>query len=395
MNNRQNDSKKASFWSTLPGTITKITALIVAITGLIAALSKIDILEDVCKKVDTLSYALETKWCEELPYGLTNSMESQDSLYWFHVQADNQSRLPLHLFIYFEVRDGPAQVSPEPIERTVDPGEKYSENVDPRFYFLKSDTSTDFSLQVTWEIKDDKENHLRGNTEETRLLSKHKLCCNLTTCEGNPVPKDFLIASLTAWVQSSDDRLKKLAEWLLEECESDTASLSLADKWFASCYRKLFGGDLPAITIASSFNIFRMQGVQTIRTPSQILQQGKADPLEAALLVAALSKPTLEKLGVRLVLFTLPESADSSETRSFLLSWPVEDKWCALDLVKVTMSYEDNQNVASSRVAKLLEESPMIIDSLNTDGVYIDEKECIVALDFAEAAGHFGIRGLP
>ena len=393
MNNRQNDNKKASFWSTLPGTITKITALIVAITGLVAALSKIDILEDVFKRPDTLSYALETKWCGNLPYGLTNSIESQDSLYWFHVQADNQSDLPLHLFIYFKVRHGPAQAPLEPLQRTVDPGGKLSENMDPAFEFLKDDI--DSSLQVNWEIRDEKGSLLRHGTEEIRLLSKHKMCWNLTTCEGNPIPKDFLIASLTAWVQSSDDRLKEVGQWLLGECESDTASLSLADKWFATCYRRLFYGHLRAITIDSSLNILPMQGEQEIRTVSQILQEGKADPLEAALLVAALTKAARGTQHVRTVLFTLPESADQPETRSFLLSWPVQDGWRALDLVKATMSYEENENVASSRVNMLLRESPTIVDELDTDGVYIDEGESIVALDFARAAEYFDIRGLP
>jgi len=395
MNNRQNNNEKASFWSTLPGTITKITALLLAIATLITALTKIDFLEDVFKKADTVSYALETKSCRILPYGLKNSIGSQNFLYWFHVQADNQGRDPLHLEISFKVRKGGSvHARPEPARYTVDSGKKLSQNVDPAFEFLKDDI--DSSLEVTWIIRDEKENILRQGTEEIRLLSKNKLYWNLTTCEGHPVPKDFLIASLTGWIQTSDPRVKQVSQWLLQECESQVAPLFFADQWFARCYRGLFHGDLLAVTIGSSLNIFPMQGEQAIRTPSQILQQGEADPLEAALLVGALSKATFEKLGVRLVLFILPQSEEQAKTRSFLLSWSTApDEWHAFDLAAPPMSYEKNEDIASSRVAKLLGEIPVIVDELNTDGVYIDEGRSIVALDFAIAADSFGIRGLP
>jgi len=395
-NTKKNKKSPTSMWRELPNFLKVLTKVITGITGLIVAI--VGLYNTVLKPIliiDHSPYIVEVKSLNKFPFSLKNSIGQVDFLYWSLIQAQNQSREPLHIEVSFELRQPElAEVSAKPAIYTVNPKEKFSQSIDPGFEFKKNDVSADVNddLNMTWKVSDEKENLLKWGTNDIRLLPKNILYWDMKTPKGEDVPKDFLIASLSAWVQTPYPRVKTYAMQLLSSIKSQSDPLRFANQWFAKCYDEFFGRSSP-IRISPNL-IIQMKGEQTIRLPSQILMERNADPLEIILLLSALSRSTFENLGLRLVMFVITEDGDIS----YLLGWAVKrcNDWRALDMTDINkMKFANNMEQATSKIRNFLEEHPEIIELLDSKGVFLDEKQLIIALDFSIAAKYYHIRSLP
>jgi hypothetical protein len=383
-------SKKTSFWGSIPKVLKIVSGIIAGIAGLIAGVTALyNVLVDSNLINIKKPYNIEVKCLDVFPFSLKNSVGTQDFLYWLHIRVNNKSSNPLHLEVSFQVRQGPAQVSNKPAIYTVNPKEELFQVIDPAFEFLRHDINA--NLELTWKVSDEKKNILNQGTKKILVLPKNILDWNLTTPEGKPIPRDFLIASLTAWVLTPDPTIKKYAMQLQKGIESQFDPLLFANQWFALCYNELFHSS-PGSKILSDLKV-SMKGRQQIKEPSQVLLERHADPLESVLLLSAISHDTCKKLGVRLVMFVIPED----QKISYLLGWTTDTgDWHAVDMTDINnMAFEMNEELSTSKVNELLKENPRIIKAIDTVGVFFAKERSLIALDFFKAAKKFYVRSLP
>lgn len=135
---------------------------------------------------------------------------------------------------------------------------------------------------------------------------------------------------------------------------------------------------------------------QTVRSPTQVMTERMATPLEAVLLLSSMGKAMTQQLGVRTVLLVLNQAAESAQ--AFILAWTLvgSARWQALDLQRAaTLSFADNVQQTSEVVNDWMRGQPNVTLALETRGVFLQPHSSQVALNFAQAAQTFSIRGLP
>ncbi len=176
-----------------------------------------------------------------MPLSLLYSMESRDDLYWFDVRIDNQCAIPLHLSIHVEVRKGPARLPRDrrDVQFTVLPGESRSERIDPLLDWTSNDTHA--ILELVWEIRNMADGALEHTeTARIRLLPKTWFTWDLTTPEGELAPRDFLLASLAAWVQNPLPASASDCHQTTRGGTPPSPRLNAVSDWLQHCYQRLF-----------------------------------------------------------------------------------------------------------------------------------------------------------
>ncbi|PON18535.1 hypothetical protein C2W62_07490 [Candidatus Entotheonella serta] len=147
--------------------------------------------------------SVRTQSPQVMPLSLLYSMESRDDLYWFYVDINNQCATPLHLSIDVDVRKGPARLPHDQrdVQFTVLPGERRSERIEPLLDWTSNEADT--TLELVWEIRNMTDGALaHTETARIRLLPKTWFAWDSTAPDSEPVSRDFLLASLAAWVQN-------------------------------------------------------------------------------------------------------------------------------------------------------------------------------------------------
>jgi hypothetical protein len=238
---------------------------------------------------------------------------------------------------------------------------------------------------------------LESGNSHIQVRSKSKFLWSLHTPERTQVSKDFILASLAAWALSRNLSVRERSEQILQSVDPSTTPSLFTKNFIEQCYKEIFHGT-QKVTITPSANTLPPADSElSIRTPSQILKRRQADPLEAALLVAALGQVYLkEERGVSLVLFALPRPEAGPSRQSIFLAWHVGfHEWHAIDMTRVNeMAFADNLPWATEHIKALLSEHT-VLASLKDNGVFYGEDRQIVAVDFARAGEKFGIRSLP
>lgn len=410
MNKQKGNSKKSSFWDRATGKIAKITASITLLTGLIAALiggfdtitdllKKLDIVKEEQKKTENKSTSsiclfdtqmVEAEIIKVLPYSLKNTLDLQDP-YWFRITVDNKKKEPVYLKGIFRVFKGPASIAMEQEQQEIgrfSPGKKGSVKLDlPLEFLINDDFEEPVALDIGWRIEDDKACQIDSGRGKVIVLPKNMFAWDfMTPGEGETVSEEFLLASLTAWIQKPAPIVKEQALDLIKDIEGN----DLERQWLKQCYDLL--GTKQFISTMESFPPAKGKR-QAILTPSQILEGARPYPLEAALLIGALTKAVANQIRVRLILF-IPDR----QKPNFLLAWQDSYGWHALDVALASSkSFEENESQTSSQLNKLLTEYSDILDDdqMKVRGVFLKPDYATVALDFVRAANYFFIRSLP
>lgn len=392
------------FWTTLPGILTAVTAILV---GLVSVLGGVrDVVVETQKlfgavRPSPASATLTTVKAsvpDVFPYGLKYSTGLKDFFTWFHVQVQNKTRERLQIEIKFRVNSREAVASNESSIYTVNPGESFSRNVDPNFTFLGDGVPPLLHppLNVSWTVQDDKGNLLSRDTRDIDVLPRNMIDWGLRSPNGEPVRRDFLVASLAAWTLTADTKMSDRAETLARHVEPTTDAAASARNWFARCYSEFFRSPR-AVRIVATRDPLLTQDRQTILTASQVLKEGRATPLEAALLVGALSKAGNRQPGLRLGLLLLPASNQPHGGRITLLWWSTDPgEWQGLDMTRAAeLDFRQNEAMATPIIGNCMRERAALRAALDTCGVFFEEEHRILALDFDVAANHYGIGALP
>ena len=214
------------------------------------------------------------------------------------------------------------------------------------------------------------------------------------------VSDEFIFASLSAWIVKPHQKsLKDTAQEITQSLNMSASFSDLTQEWFANCYSDLFDNNKiqPDISLDSWNKTFPPQGRQDIALPIQILEKIHVNPLEATLFLAALTKASKQFKDLRMLLLALRNTEGESKGKvSIILSWySGPDKWRAININRVNLSYNENEKETTLLVNKLFRDVPSILPSLDNPGVYIDKKNSkIMVLDFNNTVSHYYIRAL-
>lgn len=387
----------AKFFKSVPGIL---TAVGIALAGIVGIVSQSTSMVEQCRKFvaavhpppPELVKVPKAANLNVLPYQLRNLVGRPDLpyLYWYDIEVENDSKVSVHLKVNYDVTTKYGDViqcnSPESMV-----GPKKSIPWHPPTFprFGQRHVKPGDTLLITWHLIDNIDNTFNpGRTDTTLLLPDNTVDWDLKGPNGEAVPVDFVLASLTAWTVPPIESLAKIVEQL-QNGIGRAAVRSSVDRWFASCYRRFFQNpsrNPDFVQVSSAKVTFPGTGRQTIRSFSDILDEHTADPLEAALFLGALSRATYGKR-LRLALFAVSESQDQPAAKTILFSWSTDSvSWHAVNLAQANgKGFADNEELASKQVTKLLADHPEIIPALKDPGVFIEKGQQAVALDFVYA----------
>jgi len=410
----EKNSTMLQFLKTWPGIITQILVLVSTLLGLLKMCDLLPTAEWQKAKQDVTPLKVEPGKItyETIPYYLKNNvgLETRDNpLYWFKFWVQNRTNADLEVRITFQLHeraDVPVVVRhPDDnvftIPKSKDDAWWPSPPVEPRFEFTAEEVK-DTVLNVNVEILSwDRKTSYYANPARIKILSKNKFTWDIRTPEGGMVSRDFLAASLTAWVFSEESAVRKRTGEILSRFRTSDGAPKVVDRWFEACFENLFKGveriDVDAET--EGRKLFQRDIVE-IRPTGQVLAQREASPLEAALLIGALSRQAVLQSGnvknvmgkeeLRVVLFSLPED----ET---ILAWSFKKgDWEGISMNDAPGGdYRLNKEKTRIRLEKLMRMEPGLVDALSSKGVFVDKRKRLLAVDLKKAKRDYGIQGLP
>ena len=249
----------------------------------------------------------------------------------------------------------------------------------------------DCSLQLNWvmEDKQKEERYQRADVLRIRLLPLHTIKWDLPNLEKRVVSREFLLGSLAAWSKAREGTVLARADSLRRSAtgSSDEHRLEL-------CYEDLFRGKT-RISIVPTQRTYPFEQETKVGVPSEILEKGEAEPLEAALLMAAIVRASTPSGRVNLELFLVPTESKPRDPE-VLLAWLSGSTWKAIDLREAgTLSFDSNQRQSSDMLKQLFLREPHLVESLERSGVVAASGPLSsTAVSFDEAAEQFEIRPL-
>lgn len=330
-------------------------------------------------------------------YYAAEGLGARESLYWFHEKVQNKTRETLNLEIFFTLQPSDCNYvvleSGGPVEDSLRAHEKKEINVSPPLRFNNENFERECFLKIQWIIQNPQKDktYKRTGNAEIKLLPPDIVKWDLVNTDNKPVSQEFLLASLTSWSLSREGTVLNRAEQLKKHAKALSP-----EQWVRLCYEDLFGGP-SALAIDPSRRTFPFVGQTTISSPGQILSEGRAEPLEASFVMAAMIHTAAVTDRARLTLFIIPRPEDLRDP-SVLLAWLLPDRrtWEAVDLREARkLGYNANLDQSQSRLKLLLEQRPEILRSLSDKGVFTEpEPNAVRAVSFDRAVKQFGIRAL-
>jgi hypothetical protein len=354
----------------------------------------------------------------ETPLSLKNSYQNHEFLYWVKASVENRCERPLQLTIYVKPNQSELEtlvefdVNRPPFVRTVSEGKSFNAAIDTMFKFIKRDDPTRRTLPIVWVIEDKETGKtLDSGTVQLMILPRNVVNWDLTTPDLM-LPKDFLFASLTAWVAFPEPAIRRYANKLAAELPLELPGPAFATAWFEGLYGRFFSTEaenpLLPVNPMREWRQLPPTGEQTILVPDEILERGgRVDAVEATLLLVALTRASGQLKGVPVALFAL--GGGEQEQPDVLLGWSAgANQWSAVSVSRAReLDFQGNLAQSSARLNTLTERYPDINRALNGEGgrwslgsqaghgVYIDPEHAVMAIDFEIAAKRYQIRGLP
>jgi hypothetical protein len=381
--------KKASKWA--GGAVAVITTL----AGLIGGAQQIvGFFSSLFKTALEKQVIVETKHFKVVPVSLINTIGSQDYLYWFHLKAQNKTDRPVSLTLSLTPINAPIPEASRNTTLTLKGNESISRMVNPEIKLLHLDDPQ--PLQVNLRTLVDL-HPLSGDLVSISLLPRNEVDWALQSPDGQPLPREFLLASLTAWIQAPEDNVKALAKQLFAGVDVNLEFPALVRKWIEQCYN-LALRDHTKLKLRPPEGGFPPRGQQTINTPGEVLESGSASPLEATLLVAAMTRVVRGRYEGRFAMVVLPENGASGELRDYYLAWLVAglDDWEAIGISRApSTAFRENLAAATTRIRGLFRGNQDLVQRLGDSGAFIQDNVPVVALDFNAAKRKYNVRGLP
>jgi hypothetical protein len=303
-------------------------------------------------------------------YYEAEGLGEKESLHWFRAKMRNNTRERLNFVGSFDLfpincefvqlRKGDA---PDPY--VLEPGADGPWEVTPALVWTKVDSPDPCFLKFTYSIQDD-----RGDkpdpigSVQIKVLPRDKVKWDLENINGKPVSKDFILASLAGWSLSREGNVIERALQL----RTNVTGLA-AEQWLRLCYENLFGRQ-SGLRITPTAATYPFKDVTTLRAPGDVLSGRSAEPLEAAFLMAAVTRFGAPGR-IPLTLFVLPGPNDANP--AVLLAWSSTNdaRWEAIDLTEANiLSFGLNLQHSQQLLQRTLRERPEMLQALTMRGVF-------------------------
>lgn len=327
-----------------------------------------------------------------VPLALHHTIDSaKGEFYWLKIRIKNPSPGPKTMTVTCEVTSSPRPFDcvPQKVDsRTIGPKGEETQILTPRLQPVNDridvrDDNTRVRLQ--WEVRDELDQVLDSHAYDVLVAPRNVFYWSLATPEGGTVGKDFLLASLSAWMRSVPPNTPR---------DLVTARFERSDDFIKQAYAKLFsdGRGNVGVALLPSMPEFPPSDYLTVLTPEEVISGRRANGLEAALLLAAVAKAPFTQSGVRLALITVARAA--AEAQRVYLAWyeDLEKPWHGIELTR-PQSFGDNLTSSSRQLETLITAEAKA--SLSSKGVYIRESGALTVLDFRNAQKKFLIQDLP
>lgn len=331
-----------------------------------------------------------------VPYSLMNVTASNKFLNWFWLAADNSGPEPLHVALEVEVIEGPARRTTSKVWEYTIPGRtRKTEHVQPTIDFINSDFLENQSLSFIWRVNttDGPPRRLDSGTITVQVLPREVVPWGLRSANGQEVPRDFLVASLAAWVYTPERAIEARAREIAARAGPPSDPKQRLHRFMQRTYEGLFPTN---VAVHPDPQPFPPTSHKAVKAPGRALEGHRATALEAALLMAAHRAALGDTLQGRIVMLAVPASDQAADPKVFLLAWSIEGRdWEAVDLNQADKPFDANLTAATPRASAVLAARPDVDAALENTGVFVGGDQKLVALRFRRAQKHYGIRALP
>lgn len=356
-------------------------------------------------------WEITVKHPEQFPYYLKNSISLSDRFYWFYVDIENRCASTLYASVTFKPdlpeRDLPSIDYLKGAElMTLRPGERKQKTIDPRIRFLDR-LERAFPMKVDWNVKDDSEALLGQGSIDIQVLPPDHFVWDLKDPDGKPIEKSFLLASLAAWPQNQPQRVQEMADAIMSSIEIDFGAplADIAKSWMAGVHEAVFAGPDRIRVFPTARRFPPNVQSRAIRAPGDLFERGRADPLEAALLVRAVSGQFFVDLGIDQLLIIAADPERPGGQRVYL-AWSGLDsgEWQAVHAGELGWKpFDANIADATAAVREMAEVDTLSrgrlgsgggVEASTCSGAFFDEDAGLYVIDFLRARD-CGIAGLP
>lgn len=339
-----------------------------------------------------------------VPQSLAQKIPGRTGLHWFGLKVHNGYHEPVRGTLYLEAKPSFGSTINES-ERvlTLPPGDTLIA-VPVSFVGLpparRFHWEWDFvheaieGREVTLRAPDDREQP-RRHTESIQILDSTVLPFDITTLYGDHVPTEVILAMLSTWTRPDNFRgpTFRRAEALASELDADGVfSPSRRTEFIRRSVRSLF--ESGRLSVGAVSNPFPMSGRRIIAKPDSVLRSapGTITPVEAALLLAALTRVHDRVTEVRLYVLPVTATADAG----VVLSWHVQGQsWDAITIDDIgSVSFDENLERTNRRLEELLRTRPEIRSALRHTGIFVVDSSPVplVAVDVRQTEAHYGIQ---
>jgi len=340
-------------------------------------------------------------------YETLKTSKAEEYMYWFHIQGKNNCKKDIEISVRFTpILEYPFVETeykiPDPHRFSKGPGENFDEKINPRYKYELPDLEEGFT--VDWVILElPAQKRITGGRSKIQIKSKNKFFWEIPLQNNKKitVSKSFLLASLASWTLSNDKTFIKRAEeihkkLMKEKPDSINPSEFVIDFITKICNEYfLTSNGIKLIRIID--RLPPKDSFISIDTPAEILKKKQADSLEAALFIGALGKKLKPDVGINLVLINLPNTDSETNSQEIFIAWHNGlANWGGINLDKLRETdFNENLKVSTSKIQKLLDNTPAIISRIQKNGVYYDKDKKLIVLDFPKAIDKYGIKPLP
>lgn len=353
---------------------------------------------------------ITVKHPKRFPYYLKNSITVMKDFYWFFVDIDNRCSSTLHASVTFKPdlpeKDLPAVEYLKGAElMTLKAGERKDKTIDPRIRFLAK-LDKPFPMKVDWRVKDDKDQLLGQGSVDIEVLPPNHFVWTLHNADDKAIDKEILLASLAAWPQGRPQAVSDATNRVLDAVDEhlDAEVHAFARHWMAALHSDVFGAKRAIRVLPTAKRFPPRNGSRPIRAPVEVFERKRSNPLEAALLIHAITGDIFEEYGIDQVLVVAPDP-DRAGRQAVMLAWTETEagNWSAIRTgVLGRKAFDENLATATAAFNRLLESNSIVANGLQAfyddDGmcrsVVLDEVGGVYAIDPLRAK-RCGIAGLP
>lgn len=320
-----------------------------------------------------------------IPYALKHNFRSSEDFYWLKLTAQNECESRFTLEVTCEPDRSDLGATCESYGGfQVNPGEVETRQIDPRLEFL-APVDEEITLLLRVRVRDqDDDGDVYNNTLTVSVLPSNTYFWELENTAQTAV-----LGSLAVWTVQPRGPVSKLSGQLAENFVN-------VDRWMEDAYDSVFervqvvpdNRDIPPRQNRDRF---------LLESPEQVLEAGRANPVETALLFGALGNRVIKRFGARIILISAP-SSDSMLPNIVYVGWEEEGRFQAFrTTVETGTDFEQAVRQGTEEIENEFEDIQKGLLKEDSNGVFIHPlKKRLVALDLGQAINkHRLYAGLP